>query len=69
MDETETRIGCPSNKIVIVPKDVKELYTGPPENRLSITLIETINAAGSYLLPFIILPGQKLMDNRTHPNL
>lgn len=52
-----------------MPKEVKELYTSSPENRLSITVIETINAAGSYIPPFIILPGQKLMDNWAHPNL
>ena len=69
MDETGARIGCPSGEVVMVPKCVKELYTSSPENRVSITVIETINAAGNYQPPFIILPGQKLMDNWAHPNL
>ncbi|KAI1008102.1 hypothetical protein K3495_g128 [Podosphaera aphanis] len=69
MDETGARIGCPSGEVVMAPKDAKELYTGSPENRVSILVIETINAAGNYQPPFIILPGQKHLDNWAHPNL
>jgi hypothetical protein len=47
-----------------VPIEVKELYTASPENRKSVTIIETIQADGREPLPpFIITPGQKIMDN------
>ncbi|KAI1002246.1 hypothetical protein K3495_g5955 [Podosphaera aphanis] len=68
MDETGARIRCPSGLVVMVPKDVKELYTGSPETRVSIIVVETISAAGNYQPPFVILPGQKLMDNLAHQN-
>jgi hypothetical protein len=47
-----------------VPIEVKELYTASPENRKSVTIIETIQADGREPPPpFIITPGQKIMDN------
>ena len=47
-----------------MPSDVKELYTSSPENRKSVTIIETIQADGRKPLPpFIITPGKKIMDN------
>ena len=69
MDETGARIGCPTGEAVVVPAHVHELYTGSPDNRLSITVIETISAGGNYQPPFIILPGEKLMDNWCHENV
>jgi hypothetical protein len=64
MDETGARIGCPSGQHVIVPVEVQELYTSSPENRKSVTIIETIIADGREPLPpFIITPGKKIMDN------
>ncbi|RPA92354.1 hypothetical protein L873DRAFT_1794319 [Choiromyces venosus 120613-1] len=33
MDESGVRVGCPKGETVIVPTQVKELYTASPENR------------------------------------
>ena len=64
MDESGARIGCPAGEHVVVPSEVKEMYTSSPENRKSVTVIETIIADGREPLPpFIIAPGQKIMDN------
>ena len=64
MDELGARVGCPGGEHVIVPVEVKELYTASPENRKSVTVIETAIADGREPLPpFIIAPGQKIMDN------
>ena len=47
MDESEVRIGCPTGEIIFVPMEVTELYTTSPENRQSLTIMETISADGS----------------------
>ena len=58
MDESGARVGCPSGEHVIVPIEVKELYTASPENRKSVTVIETVIADGREPLPpFVIAPG------------
>jgi hypothetical protein len=64
MDESGARVGCPGGEHVIVPAKVKELYTASPENRKSVTVIETIIADGREPLPpFVIAPGKQIMDN------
>ena len=64
MDESGARIGCPGGEHVVVPTEVKELYTSSPENRKSVTIIESIIADGREPPPpFVIAPGQKIMDN------
>jgi hypothetical protein len=64
MDESGARISCPTGKYVIVPIEVKELYMASPENRKSVTIIETIYTDGRKpLSPFIITPGKKIIDN------
>ena len=64
MDESGVRVGCPLGEDVIVPIDIKELYTASPENRKSVTIIETIMASGKEPLPpFIITPGKHVMEN------
>jgi hypothetical protein len=70
MDESGARVGCPTGERVIVPIEVKELYTASPENRKSVTIIETVRADGRKTLPpYIITPGKKIMDNWIHENL
>ena len=70
MDESGVRIGCPTGEIVVVPMEIKELYTASPENRKSITIIETICANGSKPLPpVVICPGEKIMENWIQDNL
>jgi len=49
---------------VIVPANVKELYTISPKNRKSITMIKTIIANGREPLPpFVIALRKKVIDN------
>jgi len=70
MDESGARIGCPTGEYVIVPIEVKELYTASPENRKSVTIIETIYTDGRKpLLLFVIAPGKKIIDNWVSENL
>ncbi|KAH6698144.1 hypothetical protein BKA61DRAFT_583519 [Leptodontidium sp. MPI-SDFR-AT-0119] len=64
IDESGVRVRCPSRESVIVPTEVKELYTASPENRKSLTVLETIRGDGKKTLPpFIITPGEKIMEN------
>ncbi len=70
MDEMGCRTACPKGEKVVVPTAVKEMYTRSPENRKSLTIIETIYADGREPLPpFIITPGKEIMDNWIHDNL
>jgi hypothetical protein len=64
MDETGARVGCPKGQEVVVPKRLKELYTSSPENRISVTIIETICADGSEPIPpVVICPGVRIMES------
>ena len=64
MDESGARISYPTSEYVIMPIEVKELYIASPKNRKLVTIIETIYV-DSYkpLLPFIITPKKKIIDN------
>jgi hypothetical protein len=64
MDESGACIGYPTGKHVIIPIEVKELYTASPENRKLVTIIETIYAnSHEPLPPFVIASGKKIMNN------
>ena len=64
MDETGARVGCPRGEKIIVPSDIKEAYTRSPENRKSVTIIETVYAnRREPPPPFIIAPGSKIIEN------
>ncbi|RPA97377.1 hypothetical protein L873DRAFT_1691053 [Choiromyces venosus 120613-1] len=70
MNESGVRIRCPTGEIVIVPTEVKDLYTSSVENCKSVTIIETIYADGSPSIPpVIICPGEKIMENWVDENL
>jgi len=70
MDESGVRVGCPTGGTVIVPTEIKELYTASPENCKSITILETICADGSPPLPpVVICPGEKIMEHWVQDNL
>jgi hypothetical protein len=63
-DESGFRIGCPRGVEVIVPLDVRELYSVSPENRRSVTIIKAIRAHGvSDIPPMIIVQGAKHMQS------
>jgi len=64
MDELRARISYPTSEYVIVPIEVKELYTASPENRKLVTIIETIYVdSREPLPPFVITPRKKIIDN------
>jgi len=69
MEESGIRIGCSTGEIVIVLTHVKELYTVSPENRKSLTIIETICVDRSLPPPPVVIsPGAKIMENWIHDN-
>jgi plasmid replication initiation protein len=43
MDEKGARVYMPAREEVIVPIRIKEMYTRIPENRMSLTIIESIS--------------------------
>ena len=48
----------------------KEIHTASPENRKSITIIETISADGKQPIPpAIICPGYRFIESWFHENL
>ncbi|RPA91771.1 hypothetical protein L873DRAFT_1866619 [Choiromyces venosus 120613-1] len=64
IDKSGVRIGCPTGEIIIVPTEVKELYTVSPENRKSLMIIEAICVDGTPPPPpVIICPGEKIMES------
>ena len=69
MDESSARVGCPNSEEVVVPWEVEELYTASPENRKSVTIIETIRADGTHFPAYIIPPGIECMENWIQPDL
>ena len=70
MDESGVRVGYPTGETIIIPIEVKELYTASPENRKSITIIQRICADGSPPLPpVVICPGEKIMEDWVPDNL
>jgi len=70
VDESGVRVGCRNGETVIVPTEVKELYTASPENRKSITIIETICADGRPPLPPVdICPVEKIIEDWVYDNL
>ncbi|RFU23572.1 hypothetical protein B7463_g12766, partial [Scytalidium lignicola] len=50
-NESGFRIGCPKGVEVLVPIELTELYSLSPENRRSVTMIETICANGMTPIP------------------
>lgn len=64
MDETGFRVGCPRGVEIIVPVEVKEIYSISPEDRKSLTIIEDIAANGrNPVPPFIIVQGKYHMQD------
>ena len=72
MDKSDVRIGCLTEKIVVISTEVKKLYTASLENHISVMVIQTIYADGSPLPPLrlvVICLEQKIMENWIHDNL
>ena len=61
-DEAGFRIGCMKGQEVLLPPDIRQFYAVSPENRRSATIMETINAAGDFPPPpMIIIQGHDIM--------
>src|SRR6202161_3758101 len=63
------RIACPAGQEVVVPIGIKEMYVGVPENRLSLTIIESVSADGKAIPPIVIVPGETIMESWFHENM
>lgn len=70
MDETEFRIGGCAGRIVINFLNTKAVYLADPDNRESLTSVETICADSTSIPPILILKGEalseKYFDNHLH---
>ena len=56
MDEKGARVCMPAREEVIVLIGIKEIYTGIPENRISLTIIESISIDSKAILLVVIVP-------------
>jgi len=62
MDETGFRIGVIAGRVVITHLTTKAVYLADPDNRESLTAIETVCADGSTIPPMLILKGDVLLE-------
>jgi hypothetical protein len=69
MDEKEARIAVPAREEVVVLIRIKEMYVGVPENRLSLTMVESIFANGKSIPLLIIVPGILIMKSWFYKNM
>jgi hypothetical protein len=69
MDKKGARVYIPIGEEVVVPIGIKEIYTGIPENRISLTIIESISADGKAIPPVVIVPGVIIMVSWFHENM
>jgi hypothetical protein len=59
----------PAREEVVVPIGIKEMYTGIPENRISLIIIESISTDSKAILPVVIVPGVIIMVSWFHENM
>jgi hypothetical protein len=69
MDEKGARIYIPAGKEVIVPIRIKKIYTGIPENRISLIIIEYISANSKAIPPVVIIPGVIIIVSWFYENM
>jgi hypothetical protein len=62
MDETGFHIGVLNGKIVITHLNTKAVYLVDPDNRESLTTIETVSTRGEVIALFLILKGEILLE-------
>jgi hypothetical protein len=55
------RLACPAGEDVIVPVRIKEIYVKVPENRLFVTVVESISADGKAISPLVIVPSKNII--------
>ena len=54
---------------VVIPIRIKEIYTGIPENRISLIIIKCISADDKAIPPVVIIPGTMIMVSWFHKNI
>jgi len=69
MDEKGARVYIPAGEEVVVPIRIKEIYTGIPQNRISLIIIESISTDGKAIPPVVIVPGVIIMVSWFHENM
>jgi hypothetical protein len=69
LDETGFRISVLNGKIIITYLNTKAVYLADPDNRESLTIIETISARGKAIALFLILKGEILLEEHFNNNL
>ena len=62
MDETGFRIRVIAGRVVITHLTTKNVYLADPDNRESLTAVETVCADGSTTPPMLILKGDVLLE-------
>ena len=63
-DETNFLIGCIEAQDILVPDEVRELYAASLENRKSLSIFESIDAAGNIHIPsLIVIASHEIMPN------
>jgi hypothetical protein len=68
MDEKGARFSVPAGEEIVEPIGITEMYIGVPENRLSLTVIESISARGKAIPRVVILPRDSIMVAWFHAN-
>jgi hypothetical protein len=69
MDEKGARVYMPAGEEIVVLIRIKEMYTGIPENRMSLTIIESISIDSKAIPPVVIVPGVIIMVSWFHENM
>jgi hypothetical protein len=69
MDKKGAWIACPAGEEVVVLIGIKEMYVGIPENRISLTVIESICANGKAIPLVVIVPGIMIMGSWFHEKM
>jgi hypothetical protein len=59
----------PAREEVVVLIRIKEIYTGIPENRMSLTIIESISIDSKAILPVVIVPRVMIIVSWFHENM
>jgi hypothetical protein len=69
MDKKGARVCIPAGEEVVIPIRIKEIYTGIPENHISLTIIESISIDSKAIPPVVIIPGVIIMVSWFYENI
>jgi hypothetical protein len=59
----------PTREEVVVLIGIKEIYTGIPKNRISLTIIESISIDSKAIPPVVIIPRVMIIVSWFHENM